>query len=128
MEGPWESWDVETLGRFGELENGRTCGFLTVWEVGGCWSLGTPDTAAAPSEGGMGWAHQQREDGNIYYYCRKTGGGGSRKNTGRTRRSLNSDTVKAPPTLMTFFSPKQLKCGGGGGGNGLTGRVSGIDS
>lgn len=52
---------------------------------------------------------------------------GSEENTGctwETRLSLNSDTLKAPPTLMTFFSPKQLKFGSGGG-NGLKGRDSG---
>lgn len=52
---------------------------------------------------------------------------GGEENTGctwETRLSLNSDTLKAPPTLMTFFSPKQLKFGSGGG-NGLKGRDSG---
>lgn len=74
MEGSQELWAPETLDRFGELDTGRTRGFLTVWEVGRSLSLGTPDIAAAPSEGVMGWAHRQREDGNIFHYCRKTGG------------------------------------------------------
>lgn len=42
------------LSRFGELGLGGTRGLLTVGEAGRAGSLGTPDTAAAPSEGVTG--------------------------------------------------------------------------
>lgn len=82
------------LNGFGKLGKGGTCGLLTMGEAGRALSLGTPDTAAAPSEGGH------------FYYCRKTGGReGGREDTGcswETRLSSNRNTLKAPPTLMTF--------------------------
>lgn len=61
----------------------------------------------------IGWAHLQRKD-NIT----TAGETGGRKDKGtedalgkRDHHSNNSNTLKAPPTLMTFFTPKQLKSG-----------------
>lgn len=67
--------------------------------------MGSPDMVAAPLRMCDARAHQQSGGGggNIYY-CRKQEGRGA-KNTGctwETRLSSNSNTLKAPPTLMTF--------------------------
>ena len=116
LEGQW-GWDPEMLG---QLKDHGTHGVLRVWVVRRSWSL---QVATAPTECVMGWARQQKKDGNNFYYCRQEGG--RWKNTGctwETRLSFNSDTLKAPPTLMTFFSPKQLKFGSGGGSNRLKGK------
>lgn len=47
----WKFRDAEMLSGFGELRLGGSRGLLTVGEAGRARSLGTPDTAADPSEG-----------------------------------------------------------------------------
>lgn len=80
--------------------------------------LGTSDIVAAPSKGVncLGSPTKERQ----HHYCRKTGGRkvkGTEDALGKRDHHLNnSDTLKAPPTLMTFFTPKQLKFGSSGSG------------
>lgn len=64
---------LETLDRFGELESGKA---WVLDRVGDREVLvfGYPGHCSALLEGVMGWARQQREDGNIFYHCRNTGG------------------------------------------------------
>lgn len=118
LEGQWEWWDPEMLG---ELKDHGTHGVLRVWVVRRSWSL---QVATAPSECVMGWAHQQKEDGNNFYYCRKTGG----RKVKEHRLHLRNKTViqqwhiEGTTHAYDIFSPKQLKFGSGGGSNRLKGK------
>lgn len=106
------------LSRFGELGLGGTRGLLTVGEAGRAGSLGTPDTAAAPSEGVTGGlTNNRRADTSTTARKQEGGREGGREDTGcswETRLSSNRNTLKAPPTLMTSSVQSSLNSAAAG--------------
>lgn len=88
-------------------------------EAGRALSLGTPDTAAAPSE---------RRTLLLLQENRREGGRprGHRLLLGN-KTVIKQKHIEGTTHAYDIFSPKQLKFGSGGS-NGLTGRKSGSDS